>query len=160
MERIRDRVAGLDVHRDTVVGCLRLAVGGEVQMIKQSFSTMSSGVAKLADWLADHQVSTAVMEATGVYSKPIYYGLEGLVDELWLVNAAHVKRVPGRKTDAGAARRLVWDGTRQPRVGRQTASGGRQPWKPLARAGPHRVRSRGQADFAAAYADAAARPLD
>lgn len=107
MDRIRDRVAGLDVHRDTVVGCVRVAAGGDVQTIKQSFSTMSTGVAALAEWLAEHEVTTAVMEATGVYWKPVYYGLEGLVSELWLVNAAHVKRVPGRKTDLSDAEWLA-----------------------------------------------------
>ena len=82
MDRIRDRVAGLDVHRDTVVACVRVAAGGDVHTIKQSFSTMSTGVAALAEWLADHEVTTVVMEATGVYWKPVYYGLEGLVSEL------------------------------------------------------------------------------
>jgi hypothetical protein len=68
---------------------------------------MSMGVAELAGWLAEHDVSTAVMESTGVYWKPVYYGLEGLVGELWLVNAAHVKRVPGRKTDLSDAEWLA-----------------------------------------------------
>ncbi len=107
MERIRDRVAGLDVHRDSVVACLRLAVQGEVETVKRSFSTMSAGIGELATWLADHEVGTAVIEATGVYWKPVYYGLEGLVGELWLVNAAHVKRVPGRKTDLSDAEWLA-----------------------------------------------------
>jgi transposase len=107
MDTIRDRVAGLDVHRDRVVGCVRLAIGGDVQTVKRSFSTMSAGVAELAAWLADHEVATVVMEATGVYWKSIYYGLEGLVGELWLVNAAHVKRVPGRKTDLSDAEWLA-----------------------------------------------------
>jgi transposase len=107
METIRDRVAGLDVHRDTVVACVRLATGRRVRTEKRTFSTMSMGVAELAGWLAEHDVSTAVMESTGVYWKPVYYGLEGLVGELWLVNAAHVKRVPGRKTDLSDAEWLA-----------------------------------------------------
>jgi len=107
MDTIRDRVAGLDVHRDTVVACVRLTVGGRVSTEKKSFSTMVSGIAELADWLAERDVSTVVMEATGVYWKPVYYGLEGLVGELWLVNAAHVKRVPGRKTDLSDAEWLA-----------------------------------------------------
>lgn len=107
METIRDRVAGLDVHRDTVVACVRVAVGGKVTLEKKSFSTMSTGVAALAEWLGERDVSTAVMEATGVYWKPVFYGLEGLVGELWLVNAAHVKRVPGRKTDLSDAEWLA-----------------------------------------------------
>jgi transposase len=107
METIRDRVAGLDVHRDTVVACVRVAVGARVGVEKKSFSTMSTGIAALAEWLGERDVSTAVMEATGVYWKPVFYGLEGLVEELWLVNAAHVKRVPGRKTDLSDAEWLA-----------------------------------------------------
>jgi transposase len=107
MDRIRDRVAGLDVHRDTVVACVRLEVSGEVETAKRSFSTMSAGIAEMGGWLTEHGVMTVVMEATGVYWKPVYYGLEGLVEELWLVNAAHVKRVPGRKTDLSDAEWLA-----------------------------------------------------
>jgi transposase len=62
VDRIRDRVAGLDVHRDTVVACLRLAVGGDVETVKRSFSTMSAGVTKWAAWLGDPEVGTVVME--------------------------------------------------------------------------------------------------
>jgi transposase len=112
MEMIRDRVAGLDVHRDTVVACARLVTAGGgrrsgVTTEKRTFSTMSMGVTALAGWLAERDVSMAVMEATGVYWKPVYYGLEGRVPELWLVNAAHVKRVPGRKTDLSDAEWLA-----------------------------------------------------
>ena len=111
METIRDRVAGLDVHRDTVVACARLAPANGrrsgVTTEKRTFSTMSTGLAAFAGWLAERDVSTAVMEATGVYWKPVYYGLEGRVPELWLVNAAHVKRVPGRKTDLSDAEWLA-----------------------------------------------------
>jgi transposase len=88
METIRTRVAGLDVHRDRVVGCVRLVDGGgRVTTQKRSFSTMTFGIGELASWLTDRAVTTAVMESTGVYWKPIYYGLESTIDELWLVNA-------------------------------------------------------------------------
>ena len=107
MQRIRDRVAGLDVHRDRVVACIRAADGARVKTVKRSFSTTTAGTAELAAWLADHEVATAAMEATGVYWKPVYYGLEGLVPELWLVNANHVKRVPGRKSDLSDAEWLA-----------------------------------------------------
>jgi transposase len=107
METIRDRVAGLDVHRDKVVGCCRLVESRRVRLVKGTFSTMSTGIAELAEWLSENRVTTAVMESTGVYWKGAYYGLEGLVDELWLVNAAHVKRVPGRKTDVSDAEWLA-----------------------------------------------------
>jgi transposase len=64
-------------------------------------------VAELAAWMADYEVTRVVMESTGVYWKPVYYPLEGLFDELWLCNAAHVKNVPGRKTDTADAEWLA-----------------------------------------------------
>jgi transposase len=103
VETIRNRVAGLDVQV-----CLRLVDGGgRIMTERRSFSTMTVGVGELAGWLVEHGITTAVMESTGVYWKPIYYGLEGRVAELWLVNATHVKRVPGRKTDVSDAEWLA-----------------------------------------------------
>lgn len=99
MKQIRDSVAGLDVHRDTVVACCRVnGPDRSVEVTKRSFSTTASGLGELAAWLSDAGVGTVAMEATGVYWKPVYYALEGLFDELWLCNAQHVKNVPGRKT--------------------------------------------------------------
>lgn len=104
MKRIRDRVAGLDVHRDTVVACCRVAgPGDEVEVTKQSFSTTQRGLTELTAFLGDAGIETVAMEATGVYWKSVYYALEGLFPELWLCNAAHVKNVPGRKTDLSDA---------------------------------------------------------
>jgi Transposase len=103
MRRIRDRVGGLDVHRDSVTACARLVELGEVIEELERFSTTRAGVTRLGSWLLDRQVTTVAMEATGVYWKPIYYGLEGLFEELWLCNAAHVRNVPGRKTDLADA---------------------------------------------------------
>lgn len=100
MKKIRYKVAGLDVHRDTVVACCQVQQpDGSLEVTKQSFSTTSKGLRELAGWLSDAGVQTVAMEATGVYWKPVYYCLEGLFDELWLCNAQHVKNVPGRKTD-------------------------------------------------------------
>jgi transposase len=108
MKQIRDRVAGLDVHRDSVVACCRVREpGGEVEVSKRSFATTRRGLAELAAFLADAAVTTVAMEATGVYWKPVYYALEGLVDELWLCNAQHVKNVPGRKSDLSDAEWLA-----------------------------------------------------
>lgn len=107
MRRIRDRVAGLDVHRDSVVACVQVAEAGVVATHKQRFGTTCGGVRELARWLAEHDVRTVAMEATGVYWKPVYYGLEGLFEELWLCNAQHVKNVPGRKTDMADAEWLA-----------------------------------------------------
>ena len=108
MKRIRDRVAGLDVHRDTVVACCRV-VGpdGEVETTKEAFATTRTGLSELAAFLSDASVETVAMEATGVYWKPVYYSLEGLFGELWLCNAQHVKNVPGRKTDLADAEWLA-----------------------------------------------------
>jgi len=99
MEQQVDNVAGLDVHRDSVVACARLGRGEHPRVMKKSFKTTTAGVGELAGWLADLEVTRVVMESTGVYWKCVYYGLEGLFPQLWLVNAHHVKNVPGRKTD-------------------------------------------------------------
>ncbi|HEX4864989.1 MAG TPA: IS110 family transposase [Acidimicrobiales bacterium] len=108
MDKIRGRVAGLDVHKKTVVACaLTLEPDGSMVRSKASFSTTSSGLAELAGFLDQAEVSTVAMEATGVYWKPVYYSLEGMFDELWLCNAHHVKNVPGRKTDMSDAEWLA-----------------------------------------------------
>lgn len=107
MKRIRDRVAGLDVHRDTVVACVRYPQHGEIVVAKATFGTTGSEVRKLAEWLGDFGVTTVAMEATGVYWKPVFYPLEGLFAEVWVVNAQHVKNVPGRKTDMADAEWLA-----------------------------------------------------
>jgi transposase len=107
MRRIRDRVGGLDVHRDSVVACVELFDGHSVEVDKHTFSTTAAGVRELGEWLAEREVELVVMEATGVYWRPVYYGLEDRFDELWLVNAHHVKNVPGRKTDMSDAQWLA-----------------------------------------------------
>ena len=108
MKRIRDRVAGLDVHRDTVVACCRVVdPDGEVEVTKQSFATTRKGLGELAVFLSDAAVTTVAMEATGVYWRSPYYALEGMFDELWLCNAQHVKNVPGRKSDLSDAEWLA-----------------------------------------------------
>lgn len=108
MKQIRDRVGGLDVHRDSVVACTRVkALTGEFEIEKRSFPTTQQGLCGLTEFLAEADVTTVAMEATGVYWKPVYYALEGLFPELWLCNAQHVKNVPGRKTDLSDAEWLV-----------------------------------------------------
>lgn len=108
MHKFRSRVAGLDVHKDTVVACCQVVEpDGAVEMSKQTFSTTTKGLAELAGFLDRAGVSTVAMEATGVYWKPVYYSLEGLFNELWLCNAQHVKNVPGRKTDMSDAQWLA-----------------------------------------------------
>ncbi len=103
MKRIRNKVAGLDVHRDSVVACCRIEGPSGIELSKETFPTTQAGLTDLAAFIHESGVSTVAMEATGVYWKPTYYALEGLVPELWLCNAQHVKNVPGRKTDLSDA---------------------------------------------------------
>src|SRR6266545_2396797 len=108
MEQIRERVAALDVHRDSVAACARVpGPRGGVRLDKARFATTTAGVAELAAWLAERGVTTVGMEATGVYWKCVYYALECLFEEVWLYNAHHVKNVPGRKTDMSDAEWLA-----------------------------------------------------
>jgi transposase len=99
MQVIHSRCAGLDVHSRSVVACVMVTdVAGAVQKEIKSFGTMTSDLLELSDWLKGHQVSQAAMESTGSYWKPVYNLLEGQM-ELLVVNAQHIKAVPGRKTD-------------------------------------------------------------
>ena len=84
----------MDVHKKTVVACI---VTPESRLIR-TFSTMTSGLVKLSAWLMEHRVTHVAMESTGVYWKPVYNLLEDDF-ELMVVNARHIKNVPGRKTD-------------------------------------------------------------
>jgi transposase len=106
MEVIHKRCAGLDVHKDTVVVCVRLARGEEVQQEVRSFPTTTQGLLTLADWIAASGVTHAAMEATGVYWKPVWHLLDG-VCELVLANSAYVRNIPGRKTDVNDAMWIV-----------------------------------------------------
>jgi transposase len=90
--------AGLDVHKETVVACLRRLVEGKVRQEVRTFRTETNQLLALADWLASEGVTHVAMESTGVYWKPIWNLFEG-VFELLLCNAEHIKAVPGRKTD-------------------------------------------------------------
>ena len=102
MEVIHPRCAGLDVHKQTVVACVRIARDGPPLQEVRTFPTTTSGLLALADWLESFGVEHVAMEATGVYWKPVWHVLEGHF-ELILANAAHVKNVPGRKTDVNDA---------------------------------------------------------
>lgn len=101
------RCAGLDVHKKTVVACrMRTGETGEVEHETQTFGTKTGELLGLVDWLTEWEVSHVAMESTGDYWKPIYNLLEGNVEVL-LVNARHVKNVPGRKTDVKDAEWLA-----------------------------------------------------
>jgi transposase len=99
MERLIERCCGLDVHRDTVAACVRApGPGGRQAQTVQTFGTTAADLLALRDWLEVQGVTHVAMESTGVYWKPVYYVLEEGFTCL-LVNAAHLKHVPGRKTD-------------------------------------------------------------
>jgi transposase len=99
MELLYASCAGLDVHKETVVACVRrLGAKGKVQQQTRTFGTATGELLALADWLTDQAVTHLAMESTGVYWKPIWNILEGQF-EILLVNARHIKQVPGRKTD-------------------------------------------------------------
>jgi len=99
MDRWIERCCGLDVHKQTVAACVRVpgAQGRRTQEVR-TFGTTTPDLLALQDWLAAHQVTHVAMESTGVFWKPVYYVLEARFTVL-LLNAAHVKQVPGRKTD-------------------------------------------------------------
>jgi transposase len=100
MEVVHARCAGLDVHKKSVYGCVICCeANGEKRQEKRSFGTMTKDLLSLADWLREHAVTHVVMEATGVYWRPVWAILDGQF-ELLLVNPHHVKAIPGRKTDA------------------------------------------------------------
>jgi transposase len=98
------RCAGLDVHQKTVVACVRIVSDGKVSEEVRTFETTTTGLLQLASWLEAEGCTHVAMEATGVYWKPVWHVLEAKF-ELVLANAAHVKNVPGRKTDVADA---VW----------------------------------------------------
>jgi transposase len=102
VEVIVERCAGLDVHRDTVVATVRLPGKGRSARRRtqetRTFRTTVAQLEQLGDWLAECGVSRVGMESTGCYWKPVFYALEGRF-ECWLVNARHLRNVPGRKSD-------------------------------------------------------------
>jgi transposase len=98
MEALYACCAGLDVHKEKVVACVRRLEGGKARREVRTFRTETNALLELADWLSDAGVTHVAMESTGVYWKPVWNLFEGAF-ELLLVNAEHIKKVPGRKTD-------------------------------------------------------------
>ena len=99
MEVVYERCCGLDVHKQTVVACLLVpGPSGRTKPEVRTFGTMTDDLLALGDWLAEAGCTHVAMESTGVYWKPVWNLLEGQF-ELLLVNAQHIKAVPGRKTD-------------------------------------------------------------
>lgn len=95
-----ERVCGLDVHKKVIVASLRILDprAGTVHITRRSFGTMTADLLELRGWLAEAKVTHVAMESTGVYWQPVFNLLEGHF-ETWVVNAQHIKKVPGRKTD-------------------------------------------------------------
>jgi transposase len=102
MKVLHAKCAGLDVHRDSVVACARRQVKRKVDYEVRTFGTTTKDLLALSDWLEELACTHVVMEATGVYWKPVWHVLEDSF-ELVLANAMHVKNVPGRKTDVNDA---------------------------------------------------------
>jgi len=105
MDVLHPRCAGLDVHKDTVAAGVRIAGDGPAKTDVRTFDTTTPGLLALSAWLAENGCTHVAMEATGVYWKPVWHILADGDLTLILANAAHVKNVPGRKTDVADA---VW----------------------------------------------------
>ncbi|MGH9094863.1 MAG: IS110 family transposase [Acidimicrobiales bacterium] len=104
MQVVVQRCAFLDVHRDTVMACARVPDddGGRREEVAE-FRTTTSQLLVLSDWLVERGVTLVGMEATGVYWKPVHWVLEDASEAVWVINARHMRNVPGRKTDVADA---------------------------------------------------------
>jgi len=103
MDIMYERVAGLDVHKDTVVACVRIAADGKTKRECRSFATTTEQLEELRAWLEECRCTHVAMEATGVYWIPVFRILDEGKFALILANAAHIKNVPGRKSDMNDA---------------------------------------------------------
>jgi transposase len=99
MEDVVEYCAGLDVHRDTVVATVRYPEGNRRCSTTKTFGTDTAELIALGDWLVERKVTRVGLESTGVYWKPVFYLLEDRIPQVWLLNAQHLKNVPGRKSD-------------------------------------------------------------
>lgn len=99
MEVVYARCAGLDVHKKRILACVRVAnESGHIERKVKTFGTTTGDLMVLSDWLRSSAITHVAMESTGIFWKPVYAILEGSFT-LLVVNAAHMKAVPGRKTD-------------------------------------------------------------
>ena len=98
MEVLHPRCCGIDVHKESLVACLRVQDGRRTRREVQSFGTTTAEILGLHAWLAEAECTHVAMESTGVYWQPVFNLLEGSVAVI-LANAHHIKAVPGRKTD-------------------------------------------------------------
>ena len=103
MDVLHQRCCGVDIHKASVVACLLVAEqGGTPRQEVRTFGTMTEDLLALVDWLVGAGCTHVAMESTGSFWKPLYNLLEGVMAEVLVVNAAHIKQVPGRKTDVGS----------------------------------------------------------
>lgn len=98
MEVVHVKCAGLDIHKKKIAACVRFDERGQIKSKVRSFGTMTDDLMELSDWLHSFGVTHVAMESTGIFWRPIYAILE-LTFTVLLVNPAHIKAVPGRKTD-------------------------------------------------------------
>src|SRR3954449_8311000 len=99
IDTVVQRAAGLDIAKASLVACIRIPnVEGGWQIAKRKFTTMTADLLALADWLGEHGITRVGMESTADYWRPVFYLLEHRFD-CWLLNARHMRAVPGRKTD-------------------------------------------------------------
>jgi transposase len=108
MDIVHSRCSGIDVHQETVVACVLISEEGKSKPRKvvRTFRTVRRELEALRTWLLEQAITTVAMEGTGVYWRPVYAVLEGHLD-LYVVNARHVRNVPGRKTDVKDAEWLA-----------------------------------------------------
>ena len=107
MEVVYERCAGLDVHKESTTACVLWALPkGKKKQEKRRFATFTQDLLAMADWLRDSGVTHGAIESTGVYWKPVWNILEGQF-EILLVNAQHIKAVPGRQTDQKDSARIA-----------------------------------------------------
>lgn len=105
MQEILDKCCGVDVHQETLTACIMIGSGKSMFRQIREFSTMTDGIEHLGQWLREHGIKQIAIESTGIYWKPVFNILAGEFD-MMLVNARHVKNVPGRKTDIKDSERL------------------------------------------------------
>ena len=106
MEALLYCCCGLDVHRDVIEACILRGADAEPEIIRQSFGAAKPELQRLMNWLSQNGCYTVAMESTGVYWKPIFQTLElgaEYMEQLWVVNANHMRNLPGRKSDVADA---------------------------------------------------------
>ena len=102
MEVLMYCCCGLDVHRDLIEACILRGEGLEPEIIRESFGTTKPELKRLTLWLSKNDCFSVAMESTGVYWKPIFETLElssEYLEQIWVVNANHMRNLPGRKSD-------------------------------------------------------------